>query len=549
MMMLSRSNDIVKQRMTSGPKNSTWLGHDIQNGIISLLAESVLAKIKEELHIAQYYTIIADETKDVSKTEQLSLVLRYVLNGNTHERFISFTKCEELNATAIFTYIMRALQEIGVHISNCVSQCYDGAAVMAGHLSGVRKRVTDVNPAAIYIHCHAHQLNLVLVDTCKKVNHAAAFFSLLESLYVFMSSSIPHSLFMLKQKELGFTREIQLKKLSDTRWSCRHSSINAILCTMLPLLHALEELSEGSNHRSIEARGLLHQVDCFQFLLSLILFERIFSITNNLSTLLQSENISYMAAASSIRATITTISDMRSEKEWSEIWDRAVSMAEKCNITVTPLRNPRRSCRLPRDLEAFIVDSSVGTGSSTSNDEYRCNVYYATIDVIIQEMNDRFSELNLSLLQSLEALTANSDSFLDLSILKPFLNHYNISENAIKSEVSTAKIFLQEQNHPNSSSLHEVYQQLSKVPQCFPTVVKCYQIAMTIGVSSASAERSFSSLKKVKNYLRSTMTQERLTNLAILYIERELSSKLFDELDELVIKFAEKHKNSKIILL
>uniref|UniRef100_A0A1X7TD44 Uncharacterized protein n=1 Tax=Amphimedon queenslandica TaxID=400682 RepID=A0A1X7TD44_AMPQE len=57
-------------------------------------------------------------------------------------------------------------------------------------------------------------------------------------------------------------------------------------------------------------------------------------------------------------------------------------------------------------------------------------------------MDERFSELNLSLLKSLEALIPNSSSFLDLTVLKPFLNHYNISEAAIVAEVSTVKIFL-----------------------------------------------------------------------------------------------------------
>ncbi len=98
---------------------------------------------------------------------------------------------------------MQALKEMDVNISNCVSQCYDGASVTSGCNTGVRSRITSVNPAAIYIHCHAHQLNLVLVDACKSLSHASDFFSLLESLYVYMSSSEPHSVFINKQKEIA----------------------------------------------------------------------------------------------------------------------------------------------------------------------------------------------------------------------------------------------------------------------------------------------------------------------------------------------------------
>ena len=48
-------------------------------------------------------------------------------------------KCDELNSEAIFSYIMAVLRETDIDISNCVSQCYDGASVMSGCNTGVRK--------------------------------------------------------------------------------------------------------------------------------------------------------------------------------------------------------------------------------------------------------------------------------------------------------------------------------------------------------------------------------------------------------------------------
>jgi len=57
----------------------------------------------------------------------------------------------------------------------------------------------------------------------------------------------------------------------------------------------------------------------------------------------------------------------------------------------------------------------------------------------------------------------------------------------------------------------------------FPNVSTLYTLFMTLPVSGATAERSFSRLKLIKSYLRSTMSESRLTNLALLSIERELS--------------------------
>ena len=53
-----------------------------------------------------------------------------------------------------------------------------------------------------------------------------------------------------------------------------------------------------------------------------------------------------------------------------------------------------------------------------------------------------------------------------------------------------------------------------------------YQILLTILVTVASTERRFSKLKIIKSYLRSTMSQERLSELAILSIEIEILEEL-----------------------
>lgn len=550
MVLLSRNNDIVRQKLTLGPKKATWLGHEIQNSLISFLADKVRLMIKRELQSAQLYTVMADETKDISKSEQLSLVLRYLFNGNTYERFISFTKCDELNSEAIFSYIIAGLKEMDLDVNNCVSQCYDGASVMSGCNTGVRKRFSEVNPKAVYIHCHAHQLNLALVDSCKSLDHASEFFSLLQSLYNYLSSAIPHALFMKKQQELR-SSVVQLKKLSDTRWSCRYSSIQSILTSFPAIIATLYEISDQSHDRAIEARGLLYQINSFPFILSLVLLEKIFAVTNNLSQLLQSSVIHFAAAATCISATKTTLNSLRSDKEWDAIWEVAVSLAEKCDISVSPPRTTRTR-RPPRQLEeSFIITTDVTTYRDATCEQYRTGVYFSTIDVLLTELNDRFSELNISLLRSLEALIPTSTEFLQSSSISPFLLHYQINESSFISESATARNYLQQQgiNDYTSKTFHDIYNYLSKVHGCFPTILRCYQIALTLGVSTATAERSFSSLRRIKTYLRSTMTDDRLSNMALLYIERELSSKLWNDIEQLVIDFAQQHGNSKISLI
>ena len=70
----------------------------------------------------------------------------------------------------------------------------------------------------------------------------------------------------------------------------------------------------------------------------------------------------------------------------------------------------------------------------------------------------------------------------------------------------------------------------------YPNVEIAYRIFITLAVTNCSAERSFFCLKRVKNYLRSTMTENRLNSLAILCIESELLQQL--DTEDLIDKFA-----------
>lgn len=72
-------------------------------------------------------------------------------------------------------------------------------------------------------------------------------------------------------------------------------------------------------------------------------------------------------------------------------------------------------------------------------------------------------------------------------------------------------------------------------------VVIAIKLFLTLPVTVAEGERSFSKLKQIKNYLRSTMSQVRLTGLATLSIEFERARKL--NVDNLIDEFA--NKNAK----
>ena len=64
--------------------------------------------------------------------------------------------------------------------------------------------------------------------------------------------------------------------------------------------------------------------------------------------------------------------------------------------------------------------------------------------------------------------------------------------------------------------------QLSEIRQLFSEVVKGMRCILVLLASSCEAERSFSCLRRLKTYLRSTMTQKHLNNVAVCNVHKDI---------------------------
>lgn len=160
------------------------------------MANMILNKISYEINNVSCFFIMADETKDITKTEQLSIVVRYYYQDEIKERFLGFTPLKDLVAKSLLLHMKNMLLKCKIDINKCVAQTYDGANVMRGNVNGVQALLKEEVSHAFYIHCNNHRLNLVLVDVAKNVDEADNFFTLIQDIYVFISGSTIHSMFI-----------------------------------------------------------------------------------------------------------------------------------------------------------------------------------------------------------------------------------------------------------------------------------------------------------------------------------------------------------------
>ena len=142
-------------------------------------------------------------------------------------------------------------------IESCVGQSYDGASV--DEWLFVWCPIEDQERRFLgNVQCYAHRLNLGVVDRCKPVKFATDFFALLQRIYVFISGSYVHPKWLKLQQQLHPNdRPIELKSLSQTRWSAQVAACGAVKQRLDVVLHLLDQTADDSNRdRASEAQSL-----------------------------------------------------------------------------------------------------------------------------------------------------------------------------------------------------------------------------------------------------------------------------------------------------
>ena len=81
----------------------------------------------------------------------------------------------------------------------------------------------------------------------------------------------------------------------------------------------------------------------------------------------------------------------------------------------------------------------------------------------------------------------------------------------------------------------------SDVEKLIPNIYKAVVIMGTMPVSSCEAERSFSALRRIKNYMRTKCAEDRLSSLTRLHLERDVVNSVMENVDLLINDFASRH--------
>lgn len=515
-------------------KEKKYLSGDIINEIIGIMSNQLLRKLLNEVREVALFSLIADEATDITNKEQLCVSVRWVDTAFTiHDSPVELINLPKTDAATIATVIRDCLTRFALPLSQCRGQAYDGASTMSGHISGVAARIEQVEPTAIYVHCLAHSTNLCLqavgmqslpirqaLDFTMEVSQLIRFSpkrtSLFESLQAQVSPGAP-----------------TLKPLCPTHWTVRTRAIEAIASNYEVLTKALTAIHEsGRDEYALKAGGHLTTMERFSTYFGLQLSHLIFSATEQLSLTLQGQNTTIQEAVGSARLTVNFLEQQRKDEKFDRFYTRVTE--ESKELTSEPVL-PRFK-RMPRRYD----QGSHPPHRFEDPKSYFRQQYFEALDIARGELERRFLQRRgmpvAAALESILIKACNGDGSVE--DLPSEINLYSkeIDIPRLKIQLQMLPDLLRTYNEKNPSTpikrvtslrtLCDVICDLSSSRSLLNEVSHLLKIVLTIPVSSATAERTFSCLRRLKTFLRSSMTQTRLNHVMLLHIHKERTDSL-----------------------
>lgn len=544
--LISRYNVHLCQHIERHKKGQvSYFSHQIQDEFLNIIATEIRTDIVKDINNAKYYSLIFDCTPDISHNEQMTEILRYVKpnSSEVEESFLDFFTVSNKTGEGLTQEILEKVEKDGLDINNCRGQSYDNGANMAGKYKGVQARILEKNELAYFVPCVAHSLNLVGVHAADASVEAQSFFGTLGSLYNFFVAST--SRWEILMKHVPTT----LKSQSKTRWSARIEAVEAVYKHFGKVIEALEEILDhpfSSSDSKSESKSLLNKLKTFEFIVLCCFWYSQLKKIDGVNKFLQREDLTVDQASRNILGLCQFLKTSR-EYSPSEALSEAKLIAQMNDIS--PEFTEKRKRKRKTMYDELCEDEAV---TRTPEELFIASMLQIS-DRLIMEMSTRFKSLE-NINDKFGFLNGGQINEMTLDDLKlkagELADTYkeDLNKKELIFEIESFKGFaLGVDNNLKTSSASTTLELIlkNKLEEMYPNITTGLKIFLTLPVSVATGERSFSKLKLVKNHLRSSMSQQRLTDLSIITIEHKRASNI--SFDKVIKEFASK-KSRKVII-
>ena len=521
-LLRTRANDVPDMKMwlskldNTSAKKKHLLSPDIQNEILSDYSRAVISKLQADIHKSSSFALICDGTQDCAGIEQQSICIRHVDKElYPKENFIGLYELTDTDGATLTKMLLDVCIRLSLPLEKLRGQTYDGASNMSGIYKGVQAQILQHQPLAYYMHCAAHQVNLVCQNVVSANTWIRDCLTCVNELGMLFSSTIKYRNIYGKLVLNEAKQTKKLKPMCPTRWTVRHGAILNVLENYGKIMDTLEEfenLKTISSEQKSKANSLLTILMKGSTLMALQCGEKVFGLLHVLSKTLQSRSATIEGTMEAVNVTISGLLSLRDNynlffKENSE---------KITELQLETLELPRQ--RKPPKRFSGAANSYTG---ESAEEHYR-KQFFEVIDTAQGGLNQRFTKGDSSGLRSYFDL----QQCLQGDIKEEVVKYPEINKSRLVMEIS---MFVEKFGVSTVKEAAEALRSAHpEVREMFSQTEQLVRLLLVRPSTSCEAERSFSGLRRLKTWLRSTMSARRLNSVAVLHCHQDL----LDEVDD-----------------
>ncbi|EOA31908.1 hypothetical protein CARUB_v10015137mg [Capsella rubella] len=529
----NRGNFVELLKYTANQNEVVSKSLKIQKDIVHCFAEDVVKYVIEEID-HDVFGLLVDESADVSDKEEMAVVFCFVdKSGIVKERFMSITHVSETSATSLKFAIDDLFAKYGLSIKKVRGKGYDRASNMKGEFNGLRSLIQRESTSAYYVHCFAHQLQLVVVAVAKKHFNVGDFFDMISLLLNVVGASckrkdmIRESYKKKIMEEInngeistgtGLNQEISLQRPANTRWNSHYKTLLRLIELFSSIIEVLEYIeNEGLDDlKRRQAHGLLDYFHSFDFVFYLQMMVHLLGFTDNLSMALQRRDQDILNAMSLVKSTKRQLQLFRDDG-WNSLMTKVSLFCEKHETEKV-------------EMEADFVDSKRRRKKSgiSNMHNYKVNCLFSVLDLQLQQFNDRFNEVNIELLVCAASLSP-MDAFSEFDLSKLLNSGEFISlEQELYIYIDNVRNDERFSNLENLGDLARMVVETRK-HMSYPLVNRLLKLVLILHVATTTVERCFSAMKIVKTHRRNRIGDQFLNDCLVCFIEKDIFKAITNE--------------------
>ncbi len=526
-LVVSCGGDTLAYFMANTAKNAAYTSHVAVVEFVEALGTWVEECTLKRLQKAPYYSIMADECTDIACIEELSLFCRWEEDGIPEEHFLEIIHLKKSDATSIYSALIECLKEKNLQVNKIIGMGFDGASTFSGKKSGVQTRIKAIAPHALFVHCRCHLLQLACVQAANSTPGIKHVYTTLTSLWKFFHYS-PKRTESLKEVQHVFDMpELKVLKPSDTRWLAHEKCLKVVKASYAAIVTALDNIHDSTH--APEALGLSKALSKQASIAGIFLLDYTLPQLGKLSRTLQTESLDLTMISTLVEATLIGLDEatLPSANWVLELMDEKSSLELVTGIAISS-----------DDIQSFqekvakpfieLLKCNISNRFSSSGDVVRA---MSIFDPKIPCAEDSIQGYGEDYLHTL------LDHYGTQKVAKTLDGEDTVKQALISADVCTEwktyKQYLVKQPKENMKLQLKELAANDMLKTMFPNLNVLARISLTIPVTTASVERSFSQMKLIKTRLRSCLKDSNLSYLMKIAIET--SDKLTDsELEGIV---------------